>query len=398
MAHFDVAQIQHALQESGIDGWLLYDFRGSNSLARTVLDLPSRQTGSRRWAYGIPQTGTPVKIVHQIEKTALNPLPGDREIYLHWKEWESSLKRFCSGRNIIAMEYSSGGGNPYISRVDAGTVELVRSFGVNVVSSGDLIQLFESTWTERQWEQHQRAAVFTNKAYDVAWKLIADRARAGTGVQEKEVETAIMDFFHENGLTTYHPPIVARNEHSGSPHYGTGSGSDTLIRTGDFVLIDLWAKLDEPGSVYSDLTRVGYVGESVPQKYTEIFQIVAAARDRGIEFVREEMAAGRTVLGGEVDDAVRDVIEKAGYGSAFTHRTGHNIGQEVHGNGAHIDNLETRETRSLLPRTCFSIEPGIYLEEFGIRSEVDVYVDENKNVHVTGGMIQTEVIPLLRDY
>ncbi len=396
MAVFDLNQIQQALRDFGIDAWLLYDFRGNNPLARTVLDFEPATMGSRRWVYGIPAVGEPVKLVHRIEDSVLDHLPGEREIYLRWQEFEGGLARFSSGRKTIAMEYSPGGGNPYVSRVDAGTVDLIRSFGVEVVSSGNLIQLFEATWTDQQWEQHQRASVFTNQAYDVAWKLIANRCRNGAGVSEKEVETAIMNFFHEKGLTTYHPPIVARNEHSGSPHYETGTGSDTLIRKGDFVLIDLWAKLDEPNSVYSDLTRVAYVGDSVPERYTQVFEIVAAARDRGIEVVRDAMSSGRPIQGAEVDDAVRRVIVDAGYGEAFSHRTGHNIGQEVHGNGAHIDNLETREDRYLLPRTCFSIEPGIYLPEFGIRLEVDVYIDAEKKVHVTGGLIQSEIIRLLQ--
>ncbi|SFJ38688.1 M24 family metallopeptidase [Planctomicrobium piriforme] len=398
MATFDLQAVQSALREFQIDGWLLYDFRGINPLARNVLQLPAGAMGSRRWAYGIPAHGEPLKLVHRIEDSALDHVPGQRTIYLRWQEFEAGIASFCQGKKTIAMEYSPGGGNPYISRVDAGTIELVRSFGVDVVSSGNLIQLFEATWSDAQWQQHLQAAVVTHSAYDVAWKLIADKARSGSCVSEKEVEQAIMDHFHAHGLTTYHPPIVARNEHSGSPHYETGTGSDTLIREGDFVLIDLWAKLDQPGSVYSDLTRVGYVGQSVPQKFVDVFQIVAAARDRGIETVRQAFAVGRPIQGAEVDDAVRQVIEQAGYGKYFAHRTGHNIGQEVHGNGAHIDNLETREDRLLLRRTCFSIEPGIYLDDFGVRLEVDVYIDGDGQVQVTGGMLQSEVIPVLSDY
>jgi len=245
---------------------------------------------------------------------------------------------------------------------------------------------------------HQEAAVFTNQAFDVAWRLIAERARSGPGVEEQEVSDAIMEHFTRNGLTTYHPPIVGKGPHSGMPHYETGTGSDTKIQSGDFVLIDLWAKMNRPRSVYSDLTRTGFVGATVPDQYTRIFDIVAAARDAGIATVTEAFAVGRPLRGGEVDDAVRSVIEKAGYGPFFGHRTGHSIGQEVHGNGANLDNLETREDRRILPRTCFSIEPGIYLPEFGVRSEVDVFVDAGGTVHVTGGPIQSEIIPILRDY
>ena len=395
---FDLNAIQNALQDAQLDGWLLYDFRGSNQLARRVMNIPDGAMGSRRCAYGIPATGEPLKIVHRIEDAALDHLPGEKEIYLRWQEFEAAFEKFLTGKSRVAMEYSPKNGNPYISRVDAGTIELVRSFGVEVVSSGDLIQLFEATWSSEQWAMHQEASVLTNAAFDIAWKLIAVSVRDVGGIEEKAVCDAIMEHFHTNGMTTYHPPIVGRGAHSGMPHYETGTGKDTLIREGDFVLIDLWAKLDRHMAVYSDLTRTGFVGKDVPEKYTQIFNIVAAARDAGIEKVKTAMAAGESLRGGDVDDAVRKVIDDAGYGDDFGHRTGHSIGQEVHGNGAHIDNLETREDRHILTNTCFSIEPGIYLAEFGVRSEVDVYVDGERNVHVTGGLLQQAVIPILAQY
>lgn len=395
---FDLSAIQGALRESECDGWLLYDFRGSNQLARRIMQLSDGSMGSRRCAYGIPAEGEPVRIVHRIEDSALDHLPGTKQIYLRWQEFEAAFEQFVQGKKRVAMEYSEKNGNPYISRVDAGTVELVRSFGAEVVSSGDLIQRFEAVWTDEQWAMHQEASVFTNAAFELAWKLIAVSVRTGAGIEELEVSDAIMDHFHKNGMTTYHPPIVARGPHGGLPHYETGTGSDTLIRENDYVLIDLWAKMDRPHSVYSDLTRMGYVGREVPEQFTKVFKIVAAARDAGIEKVKSAMASQEPLPGGDVDDAVRNVIKDAGYGDFFGHRTGHNIGQEVHGNGAHLDNLETRENRQLIPRTCFSIEPGIYLPEFGIRSEVDVYIDANREVHVTGGLIQQEVIPILKDF
>lgn len=395
---FELEKIQESLQELGLDGWLLYDFRGSNQLARRVMKLSDDSMGSRRCAYGIPAVGEPVRIVHRIESSSLDHLPGSKSIYLRWQEFEAAIQEFVEGKKRVAMEYSFQNGNPYVSRVDAGTVELVRSFGVEVISSGDLIQLFEAVWTNGQWEMHQAASKVTNAAFDLAWKSIADAVRSGEGIEEAAVRDVIMDHFARHKMTTYHPPIVARNSHSGMPHYETGTGDDTLIRSGDFVLIDLWAKLDQPNSVYSDLTRTGYVGENVPEEYVRIFDIVAAARDAGIAAVEAAMESETPLPGARVDDAVREVIEKAGYGEYFTHRTGHNIGQEVHGNGAHLDNLETRDERLILPRTCFSIEPGVYLEEFGVRSEVDVYVDENRKVHVTGGLLQKEVIPILSQY
>ncbi len=394
---FNLHAVQTALLQSQFAGWLLYEFRGANVLARRILDLGEQPLTSRRFLYWIPAVGTPLKIVHRIEDSALDHLPGEKRIYLKWQEFEAAIREAVSGQSPVAMEYSPGNGNPYISKVDAGTIELVRSFGTTVVSSGNLIQLFESTWDDEQEAMHFAAAKVTDAAYGVAWQFIADEVERTGGVEEVAVQQAIMDHFHRHGLTTYSPPIVARGPHSAMPHYETGHGDDTCIVKDDFVLVDLWAKLNQPRAVYSDLTRTGFVGTTVPEKYTQVFRIVAAARDAGIACVQEAFTAGRELSGGTVDDAVRAVIEKAGYGPFFTHRTGHNIGQEVHGNGAHIDNLETREDRLLMRRTCFSIEPGIYLPgEFGVRSEIDVYIDAKGTVHVTGGELQHAIVPILR--
>ncbi len=392
---FDLIKIQSALQHFGLDGWLIYDFRGSNLLARRVVGFRDDQMGSRRWFYYIPATGQPRKLVHRIETSALDHLPGDKIVYLKWQELEAGVGDLVSRAKRIAMEYSPRNGNPYVSRVDAGTVELVRSFGVEIVSSGDLIQQFEATWDDEQIAMHLEAARHTDAAYDVAWQLIAERIRGGGSVKETEVQAAIMRHFATNKLTTYHPPIVAANSHSGDPHFETSAAHDNAIKEGDLVLIDLWAKLDKPRSVYSDLTRVGYVGTSVPEKYERIFGIVAAARDAAIAVVKHAFASKTPLAGWQVDSAARETIEKAGYGEYFIHRTGHNIGQEVHGNGANMDGLETKEDRLVLPRTCFSIEPGIYLNEFGIRSEVDVLIGPSGEVQVTGGELQRQVVPIL---
>ena len=389
---FDLPAIQQALKEFQLDGWLLYDFRGSNILARRILDLGEQPIGSRRFFYCIPAGGIPRKLVHRIEQGALDHLPGDKTVYLTWQELEAGVQKLVNGQLRVAMEYSPRNANPYISKVDAGTVELVRSCGVEPVPSGDLIQLFEATWDDAQWASHLEAAVHTDSAYSRAWKFIADRVRTGTTVTERDVQDEIMRHFAEHGMTTYHPPIVGVGPHSGDPHYETG---DTPLQAGDFVLVDLWAKLDQPRAVYSDLTRVGFIGETVPDKYEAIFQIVAQARDAAIECVRNAFATGNDLQGWQVDQAARDVITAAGYGPAFVHRTGHSIGQETHGNGANMDNLETHEERRILPRTCFSVEPGIYLPEFGVRSEINVFVDADKKVHVTGGELQRQVVPIL---
>ena len=395
---FPLQQVQAALKEFGFDAWLMYDFRGSNLLAQRVLQIPDHAVGSRRCLYCIPAEGDPMKLVHRIESGALDHLPGEKHVYLKWQEFEAGVARLLDGQRQVAMEYSERNTNPYISRVDAGTVELVRSLGVEVASSGDLIQLFEATWDEEQWELHQQAQQQTNAAFGRAWKLIADAIRERGEISELEVQSLIMEHFHEHGMETYHPPIVGVGPHSGDPHYETGTGDNAVIRNGDFVLIDLWAKISHPRGVYSDLTRTGFVGTEVPETFDRIFQIVANARDAAIHLVRDAFANGRLLQGWEIDDACRAVIDEAGYGEAFVHRTGHSIGQETHGNGANIDNLETHETRLILPRTCFSIEPGIYLEEFGVRSEVNVYIAADGTVHVTGGELQREVVPILRDY
>jgi Xaa-Pro aminopeptidase len=394
----EIAEIQAALCEYGFDGWLLYDFRGSNVLARRVLGFEDRQKHSRRWLYYVPASGEPRKLVHRIEPGALDHLPGEKTVYLRWQELEAGMRSLVAEAKQVAMEFSSRNANPYVSRVDAGVVDLIRSFGCEVVSSGDLVQEFEATWDDDQEQMHFQAAQHTNAAYALAWQFIADRVRAKGSVRELEVQALIMQHFRDHGMTTYSPPIVGVNAHSGDPHFDNSPANDTPMREGDFVLVDLWAKLDRPRAVYSDLTRVGFIGTSVPEKYERIFQIVAAARDAAIERVRTAFAEEVDIQGWEVDEAARDVIEREGYGEYFVHRTGHSIGQETHGNGANMDDLETHEERLILPRTCFSIEPGIYLPEFGIRSEIDVYIDGDRQVHITGGELQTEVVPILAKY
>lgn len=392
---FDLDAVQRALREFELDGWLLFDFRGSNRLARRVLDLDDQPLMSRRFAYCVPARGTPRKLVHRIEPGALDHLPGDKTVYLRWQEFQAGIGALLSGLKHVALEYSPRNANPYVSRVDAGVVELVRSFDVEPVSSGDLIQLFEATWDDDQWRMHREAAVHTDSAYRRVWKFMAEHVRAGRPITERTVQQEIERHFAEHGLFADHAPIVAVGPHSGDPHYETG---DTPLREGDFVLVDLWAKLNQPRAVYSDLTRVAFIGSSVPTPYEDIFQIVARARDAAIARLKAAFAAGESLQGWQVDQAARDVIDAAGYGAAFVHRTGHSIGQETHGNGANMDNLETHEQRRVLRRTCFSIEPGIYLPEFGVRSEVDVFIDGAGTVHVTGGDLQTRVVPILAEY
>lgn len=393
---FDLAAIQAALKDQNLDAWLLYDFRGMNVLARRVLALRPDHMLSRRWFYLIPSQGEAKKLVHKIEPFALDHLPGTKATYLKWQELEAGVADLLKGQRRVAMEYVARNANPYVSRVDAGTIELVRSCGIDVVSSGDLIQQFEATWDDEQWKMHLEAAKHTRSAYDVAFAFIAERVRRDGSVHELDVQGKILEHFKSNGLFADHPPIVGVGPHSGDPHYEPQPGPDGVIREGDFVLIDLWAKLDKPRAVYSDLTWTCFVGREVPEKYEKVFQIVAKARDAAIARVKDAFARKQPLQGWQVDQAARDVIENAGYGQYFFHRTGHSIGQETHGNGANMDGLETKEERRVMPRTCFSVEPGIYLPEFGVRSETNVFIDAGGGVHVTGGDLQTHVVPILK--
>ena len=388
---FDLARVQAAVRGQGLDGWLLYDFRGTNPLAARVAGTAGRHL-TRRWFFFVPADGPPRKLVHAIEPAALDHLPGDKTVYLRWQELEAGVGTVLGGTKRVAMEYSPRGGNPYVSRVDAGTLELVRAFGAEVVSSGDLIQQFEATWDDAQWALHREAATHTDTAYGVAWDFIREQVRTDGFTDELAVQARIMDHFRANGLVTDAAPIVAVWEHSADPHFSPSRETNRRVGPGSYVLIDLWAKRDKPRAVYSDLTRVGFVGDTVPPTVAEVFGVVAAARDAAVARVRAAFAAGTPPHGWEVDAAARGVIAAAGYGPFFVHRTGHNIGEETHGNGAHMDGLETRDDRRVMPRTCFSVEPGIYLPgEFGVRSEVNVYVDAAGGVHVTGGEPQREV-------
>jgi Xaa-Pro aminopeptidase len=292
------------------------------------------------------------------------------------------------------MEYSPRNAIPYLSKVDAGTIELVRGCGVEVISSGDIVQEFEATLTPRQFELHREAERVTTSAYDKVWQFIREEVRTKGGTRETDVQRVIMEHFAAGGCVTDHPPIVGVGPHSGDPHYAPSPEREAWIREGDYVLVDLWAKRDHPDAIYSDLTRVAFVGKAVPPPIAEVFAIVAAARDAALDAIRAACAAKQPIQGCQVDRICRGVIEAAGHGPHFVHRTGHSLGRETHGNGANLDDLETRDERTLLPRTCFTIEPGIYLPEFGVRSEINVYLDAECQVYVTGGPVQREVLAL----
>jgi Xaa-Pro aminopeptidase len=391
---FDLAVIQAAIRESSLDGWLLYDFRGLNPLARRIVQIDGHGLLSRRWFYFIPADGEPLQLMHRIEPRSLAHLPGSPIHYSRWQELEAGVAWLLQGRSRVAMEYVPRNANPYISRVDAGTIELVRSCGVEPVSSGDLIQRFEAVWDAEQWRLHQEAAVVTHAAFDVAYRFILDRVKANGQVHETEVVERIRSHFQEHDCITDHGPNCSVGPHSGDPHYEPEPGPDGVIRPGAFVLIDLWAKKIHPRAVYSDLTWTCFLGREVPERYEQVFQVVAAGRDAGIERVRSAFASGESLQGWQVDRATRDSLIAGGHGDAFIHRTGHSLGQEVHGNGANMDDLETHEERLVMAGTGFTIEPGAYYPEFGIRSETNLFVDWNGQVHVTGGPLQSRIVAL----
>ena len=402
-----VAQIQTALRTAKLDGWLFYDFRGSDPLAPRILMLGDHASGSRRWFYYIPASGEPTKIVHSIERYKLDALPGKRLVYRGWEELRTHLGATVSGHppgqrprsaveRRIAMQYSPMNDIPYMSRVDAGTIEQVRSCGAEVVTSAELVQQFEAVWTPAQKQSHIEASDKTHRIILEAFSEIARRIRANEPVTEYDIQQFIVRRWDQEALIP-EPGIVAVNANSANPHYAPTREVTLPIKRGDFVLIDIASKLKKPGAVFTDQTWTGYVGETVPEEFTRIFNIVREARDSAVEFVRKNIRAGKFVRGAEIDDVSRGVIQRAGYGEQFTHRTGHSIGEEGHGNGVNIDNFETRDSRRLIPGIAFSIEPGIYLEgKFGVRSEIDVYVGE-KDIEVTGQPIQTEIVAILKE-
>ena len=388
----NLSDIQNALRPAGLDGWLFYDHHHRDPIAYRVLGInPSMCT--RRWYYLVPAAGEPAKLVHRIEKGRLDGLPGALHEYSSWKEQREKLGKILEGKKRVAMQYSPLNDIPYVGLVDAGTVELVRNFGVETVSSADLVQSFEARWSEGALASHLEAGKVVHAAVRAGFEMIRAAVQGGRKIGEYEVQQEMMRLFEANGITSDEPPNVSVNANSANPHYSPTRETSLPIQAADFVLLDVWGKTKAPGAVYFDITWTGFVGEQAPRRYAEIFEIVREARDLAVNFVRQAMRHGRPVRGCDVDDVAREIIARKGYAEYFVHRTGHSIGEDVHGNGANMDNFETRDSRRIIPHTCFSIEPGIYLAEFGVRSEVNVYVEEH-DARVTGEM-QEAVVPIL---
>jgi Xaa-Pro aminopeptidase len=384
----NLSDIQAALRDGGHQAWLFYDHHHRDPIAYRVLGLPPDRLTSRRWFYVIPAQGEPVKLVHRIESHHLDSLPGSKMEYSAWEELWANLEAMVKPYSKVVMQYSPNNQIPYISLVDAGTLELIRGFGKEIVTSANLVARFEATLTESQIASHYKAQKKVDAITAGAFQEIGRRARNG-GTQEFEIQQWIMEAFKREDLITCDPPNVSVNANSGDPHYEPSAANSAPIKAGDFILLDIWAKCNEPDSVFYDITWTGVIGMP-SDRQREIFTVVRDARDVGINKVKAAFDAAKPICGWEVDQAVHDHIVGKGFGPQIFHRTGHSITSEIHGNGANLDNLETKDDRLILPNTCFSVEPGIYFPEFGVRSEIDMMI-RNGKAEVTG-RIQNELV------
>ena len=390
----NVAEIQASVRAAGLDGWLLYDFHGANPIATSLAGLSDAGTmTTRRWYYLIPATGEPVGLVHAIESHNLDALPGEKRVYAGHRSLDEELRRLLAGQRRVAMEYSPKCAIPYLSRVDAGTVEQVRDLGIEVVSSGDLVQRFEAVWDSDQLASHRAASDRLYRIKDRAFAAVAQRMTDDRPTTEFDIQELMVGWFRDEQLVSDSAPVVAAAPNSADPHYLPTATRTRRIHHGDVLLLDLWGRVDDAGTVFADITWVGIVDREVPEPLARVFDIAASARDRAIETVESAVRAGETLRGWQVDRAARDVIERAGYGAQFVHRTGHSLGEEVHGNGVHMDDYETHDDRQLVPGTGFTIEPGIYLDDWGVRTEINMHIGE-REATVTGP-VQADVVALL---
>lgn len=390
---FRLEDVQAALAEDGLDGWLLYDFHGSNPIARSLAGLNGGgKMTTRRWFYLIPATGAPRALVHAIEPQTLSHLPGDTRQYAGRQTLAHELDALLRGAGTVAMEYSPDNAIPYIARVDAGTVEAVRRRGVNVVSSGDLVQRFEARWSAAQLETHLAASAALYRIKDRAFAAIGEHSRRGDVFTEYDVQSWMAGWFRDEGLTAEDRPVVASMENAGNPHYMPVAGKSRPIGASELVLLDLWGKLPTSGAVYADITWVCHTGPMVPDEQAHAFAAIVAAREAALALTEAAARDRRDLRGWQVDQAARTVLIDAGYSAQLLHRTGHSLGEQVHGNGVHMDDYETHDDRRLLPGTGFTIEPGIYFPHFGVRTEINVFYDEG--AARASGPRQTAIVAL----
>ena len=380
----DIGAVQRALKAEGVDAWLLYDFQGSNPVSYRLAGMGGAgHLATRRWFYLIPQSGEPRALVHAIERHNLDHLPGTKLVYAGRAQLHAGLTKVLAGIKRVAMEYSPHCAIPYVSRVDAGTIELVRAIGAEVLSSGDLIQQFEARWSEAAIATHRTASEKLYRIKDHAFEEVARRLRDGVATTEYDIQQKMVGWFTEEGLVADSAPCVSAQENAGNPHYLATAAEHRIIRENELVLLDLWGKLRQPGSVYADITWIGFTGTAIPEKMTNAFGAICGARDAAVSAVEVAARAGREIRGFEADKAARQVLIDAGYEDAILHRTGHSLGENVHGNGAHLDDYETHDERRLIPGSGFTIEPGLYFKDFGVRTEINM-VWTAKGPEVTG--------------
>jgi len=377
----DVAAVQENLRSDGLDAWLLYDFNGSNPIAARLAGLTNgSHMTTRRWYYLIPASGSPRALVHAIERHNLDALPGEKQIYAGREQLALGLDRLLRGVRRVAMEYSPQGAIPYLSRVDAGTAEMIRARGVEIVSSGDLVQRFEATWTPAQYAQHMRASDALYRIKDRAFDAVRVALERGERITEYDLQQRMVQWFEEEGLTSDSAPDVALGPNAGNPHYLPSPEKSAVIVADQVLLLDLWGKVREPGAVFADITWVGFTGARVADEAARAFDVIVRARDAALALVEESAMTGRELHGWEVDRAARNVLEQSGYGAHILHRTGHSLGETVHGNGVHLDDYETHDDRRILPGAGFTIEPGLYFDTFGVRTEINVFRRERDAV------------------
>ena len=395
MARFNLNAIQKTLTDFKLNGWLFSDYRGNDPLGKRILNLSNHVRHTRRWYYFIPQSGVPMKIVHSIERDILDSLPGKKIVYMGWQEMEAKLKSLFNPGARIAVQYSPNNAIPYVSRLDAGTYELLHSFKLKLISSADLLQLFVAKWTDSQLNTHKNAARQLYEVVENTFRYVKRKVKGHQEINELKTQKYVMTEIKRRGLIFDHVPIVAVGKNSGIPHYYPSPDRNDPVYRGSLLQLNLWAKEKGESAVYAIIAWVGYIGDQVPAEYSEKFKLICDARDSAVKYIDSAMKKGKAIHGWEVDEMVRNHLAEQGYDSYFLHRTGHSIGRQVHDTGVNIDNLETRDERQIIAKTCFTIEPALYFSDYGMRTEINVFVD-SKGAHVYTQPIQTEIVPILR--
>jgi Xaa-Pro aminopeptidase len=395
MARFSLTAIQKSLTQKKLDGWLFYDYRGSDPVGRRILNLSDSHGQTRRWFYFIPVKNTPVKIVHGIEAAVLDNLPGKKYVYLSWEEMNNCLAKICKNGQVIAAQYSPNGALPYLSRLDAGIFELLKSYKIKIRSSAELLQEYEAKWTSAQLNTHKNAAKLLYEVIETAFRHLKRKINSHSEITEYDLQKYLMTEIKKKGLIFDHPPLVATAKNSGDPHYFPTKDRSLPIYPKSIVQVNIWGKEKEDNAVYAVIAWVGYVDKTIPQDVSDKFKLICQVRDSAVNHIDKMIKKDTKIFGWQIDDFIRKQLYAAGYESYVLHRSGHSIGRDVNDVGTNIDNFETKDDRQIIANTCFSIEPGLYFSEYGLRSEINVYVDK-KGAHVHTIPVQNEIIPILK--